>query len=158
MACSRPPAHSRSSQSVTLTGHWAVSLLFFRIPRATKKSSSVSYFAPSAVALAELPQISGCHCVLAARWKVFPSLSSDSLDNPGQTLLPRDEGPGSPLDERVGRTALESACCLSFWGEWEGRRCHWQSWRLGKSEQLCSKPLGSAARLNKRERIPLLVF
>ena len=114
MACSRPPARSRSSQSVTLTGHWAVSLLFFRIPLATKKSSSASYFTPSAVALAELAESSGCCCVLAARWKVFPSPSSDSLGNPRQTLLPRDEGLGSPSDGGWGGQpwSLHAACCF----------------------------------------------
>lgn len=48
----------------------------------------------------------------------------------------------------MGRT-----CCSSFCGEWKGGRCHWQSWSLGKSELLCDKPLSSAARLSKRERV-----
>jgi len=48
--------------------------------------------------------------------------------------------------------------CTPFWGEWEGGRCHCQSWSLRKSELLCNKPLGSAARLSKREVVSPLVF
>lgn len=98
VACSWPPACSHSSRSVTLTGHWVVSLLFFRILQATKKSSSATYFTLLAVALAELAESSRCCCMLAARWKVFPSPSSDSLGSPDQGLLPRDEARGSPSD------------------------------------------------------------
>lgn len=136
---------------MTLTGLWAVSLFFFRIPRATKKSSSTSYFTPSTVFLAELPESSGCHCVLAARWKVFPSPSSHSLGNPCQAVLPRNEGLGSPSDGAWGEHPwiLHAAHC--FGGSW-------QTWRLGKCELRCKKPLGSAARLNNRDTVSLLVF
>lgn len=66
----RPPVPSWS-----VTGHWAVSLLFLRIPRTAKESLSTSYVVPSATAVAELAESLNCHCVLAAGWKVFSPIA-----------------------------------------------------------------------------------
>jgi len=72
IACSPRPVHGCSSQSDTnrALGSFAA---FLRIPQPAKKSSSAGCFTPSAAALAELAESSGCCCVLTARWKVFPS-------------------------------------------------------------------------------------
>lgn len=139
----QPPVPSWS-----VTGHWAVSLLFLRIPRTAKESLSTSYVVPSATAVAELAESLNCHCVLAAGWKVFSPVSPGS---PCQALLPRDEGLGSPLDGGRGGQPWVCMLLILSWG-WKGCWC----WKLGKRELLCSQLLGSEAGLSKSERVSLV--
>lgn len=96
-----------SLPSCSVTGHWAVSLLFFRMPWTAKEPLSTSCVLPPAIAVAELAGSLNCHFWLTAQ--------DGRCSPPGKLCCPRLRAWGHPWREEK-EDSPRSVCCTFFWG------------------------------------------